>query len=150
MVIKTPGWLGDIGDCTTQLYRDYHLPIEGSLLSSQYKGMPRSLLTWKVVVSPVPDCWIVCLPFFYIFGGASAFVPYQFLPKSVKPHPDNVVFKEIPFYRQVFFFLPENETHLFQAIGWKFTPPFSTSPKVSGNLVLAVWKTFSGKPHPQK
>lgn len=133
-MIKTPGWLGDIGDCTTQLYRDYHLPIEGSLLSSQYKGMPRSLLTWKVVVSPVPDCWIVCLPFFYIFGGASAFVPYQFLPKSVKPHPDNVVFKEIPFYRQVFFSYPRMKPIYFRPLGENSPPHFQHHQKFQVTL----------------
>ena len=28
---KNPGWLGSIGDYTTQLYRDYKKPLEGSL-----------------------------------------------------------------------------------------------------------------------
>ena len=36
---KNPGWLFDIGDYTTQLYRDYNKPIKGSLETNQYNGM---------------------------------------------------------------------------------------------------------------
>ena len=32
------GWLGYIGDYTTQLYRDYNEPLQGSLLTIQYNG----------------------------------------------------------------------------------------------------------------
>ena len=35
---KIPGWLGYIGDYTTQLYRDYNKPLQGSLLTNQYNG----------------------------------------------------------------------------------------------------------------
>ena len=33
---KNIGWLGYIGDYTTQLYRDYNKPLLGSLLTIQY------------------------------------------------------------------------------------------------------------------
>ena len=33
---KNPGWLGYIGDYTTQVYRDYHKPLRGSLQTNQY------------------------------------------------------------------------------------------------------------------
>ena len=29
--VQNPGWLYDLGDCTTQLYGDYNKPIKGSL-----------------------------------------------------------------------------------------------------------------------
>ena len=35
---KGPGWLGYIGDYTTQLYRNYNKPFLGSLLNNQYNG----------------------------------------------------------------------------------------------------------------
>ena len=33
-----PGWLGYIGDYTTQLYRDHNKPLQGSLLTIQCNG----------------------------------------------------------------------------------------------------------------
>ena len=35
---KIPGCLVSIGDYTTQLYRDYNILMEGSLLTDQYNG----------------------------------------------------------------------------------------------------------------
>ena len=35
---KNPGWLGYIEDYTTQVYRDYNKPLQGSLLTNQYNG----------------------------------------------------------------------------------------------------------------
>ena len=35
---KNLGWLGYIGDYTTQLYTDYNKPLQGSLLTIQYNG----------------------------------------------------------------------------------------------------------------
>ena len=35
---QNPGWLGYIGDDTTQLYRDCNKPLWGSLLTNQYNG----------------------------------------------------------------------------------------------------------------
>ena len=32
---RAPGWLGYIGDYTTQLYGDYNQPLSGSLLTNQ-------------------------------------------------------------------------------------------------------------------
>ena len=132
------GWVSDIGDCTTQLYRDYHLPIEGSLLSSQYKGMPRSLLTWEIVVSPFPDCWIVCVPFSKRPFWA---VPAHLFPANSFPNPSNrtpklvinVVFKGNSPSRQVFL-LPQGFHHLFQATGCQNSPSppfFNITTKVS-------------------
>ena len=36
--MKNPGCLGYVRDYTTQLYRDYNKPIQGSLLTNQYNG----------------------------------------------------------------------------------------------------------------
>ena len=35
---KNPGWLGNLGDYTTQLYRDCNKPLWGSLSTNQYNG----------------------------------------------------------------------------------------------------------------
>jgi len=35
---KNPGWLDNVRDYTTQLYRDYNNPLEESLLTNQYNG----------------------------------------------------------------------------------------------------------------
>jgi len=49
---QNPGWLDCIGDDTTQLYRDYNNPLEGSLLTNQYNGKYYfffSWLTWELL-----------------------------------------------------------------------------------------------------
>ena len=33
---KNPGWLGYIGDYTTQFFWDYNKPLKGFLLTNQY------------------------------------------------------------------------------------------------------------------
>ena len=35
---RAPGWLGYIGDYTTQFYRDYNKPLQGFLLTNQTNG----------------------------------------------------------------------------------------------------------------
>ena len=37
--VQNPGWLFYIEDYTTQLYRYYNKPLQGSLLTNQYNGM---------------------------------------------------------------------------------------------------------------
>ena len=39
--VQNPGWLFYIEDYTTQLYRDYNKPLQGSLLTNQYNGMSK-------------------------------------------------------------------------------------------------------------
>ena len=58
--------LGYTGDCTTQLYREYNKPWEGSLLNKKYDG----IFGWKT-----PHCSHCVLLLFPPLGSWSHFVP---------------------------------------------------------------------------